>query len=246
MTKKFILLLISVFVLIRLNGQTHFIVEQYPSYTPEGAKIYMAGSFNGWDPGDTSYILRPNDQGKPEIVLSASAGTKIEYKFTLGSWATVEKGPNGEEISNRTYTFSGGVDTVWITIYNWAGVDNPTINHTTAENVYVLTDSFYMPQLGRYRRIWIYLPPGYDSGNSRYPVIYMHDGQNLFDDATSFAGEWHVDEHLNELASQGYTVPIVVGIDNGGAYRIDELTPYPNATYGGVMVTSTCVLLLRR
>jgi predicted alpha/beta superfamily hydrolase len=77
------------------------------------------------------------------------------------------------------------------------------------------------------------LPPDYDSTTKRYPVIYMHDGQNLFDDATSFAGEWHVDEHFNDLFSKGYPVPIIVGIDNGGAYRIDELTPYPNTTYGG-------------
>ena len=57
-----------------------------------------------------------------------------------------------------------------------------------------------MPQLNRYRRIWAYLPPDYDSlPNKRYPVIYMHDGQNLFDEATSFAGEWRVDEALEEL-----------------------------------------------
>lgn len=233
MHRKFLALISAFFMLINGFSQTHFIVKQYPSYTPDTAKIYMAGTMNGWNPGDTSYILRPDSSGFPEITLNESPGTQIEYKFTLGSWATVEKGPSGEEISNRTYTFPGSQDTVWITIYNWAGVENPSIRHTTEPNVHILTNSFYMPQLGRYRRIWVYLPPDYDSSNARYPVIYMHDGQNLFDDATSFAGEWHVDEHLNELAAKGYPVPIVIGIDNGGAYRIDELTPYPNATYGG-------------
>ncbi len=230
---RFRFLLLFLFFWINLSAQTHFIITSYPDYTPADAKIFMAGNFNSWNPGDTSFILHPNSDGNPEIVLSYSPGTQIEYKFTLGSWQTVEKGPNGEEISNRQYTFPSTEDTVLITIYNWAGVDNQQVPHTTAENVFVLTDSFYIPQLGRYRRIWIYLPPDYDSSSRRYPVIYMHDGQNLFDDYTSFAGEWHVDEHLNHLYSLGYSVPIVVGIDNGGAYRIDELTPYPNPQYGG-------------
>jgi predicted alpha/beta superfamily hydrolase len=59
----------------------------------------------------------------------------------------------------------------------------------------------------------------------------MHDGQNLFDDATSFSGEWGVDESLNELHAQGDYGCIVVGIDNGGALRIDELAPWVNANY---------------
>jgi predicted alpha/beta superfamily hydrolase len=61
----------------------------------------------------------------------------------------------------------------------------------------------------------------------------MHDGQNLFDSETSFAGEWDVDETLNSLSEQGYAVPIVVGIDNGSNYRIDEYTPWINPSYGG-------------
>jgi predicted alpha/beta superfamily hydrolase len=97
-----------------------------------------------------------------------------------------------------------------------------------------MDEEFYMPQLDRYRRIWIYLPPGYDSSDQEYPVLYMHDGQNIFDAGTSFLGiEWEVDETLNDLASQGYQVPIVVGIDNGGIHRTDELTPWNNPEYGG-------------
>ena len=61
----------------------------------------------------------------------------------------------------------------------------------------------------------------------------MHDGQNLFDNQTSFAGEWKVDEALNNLATQGKKVPIVIGIENGGNYRIGEYTPWVNPDYGG-------------
>ena len=104
---------------------------------------------------------------------------------------------------------------------------------TAAENVSIMDENFEMPQLNRTRRIWIYLPPDYNESSENYPVLYMHDGQNLFDASTSFAGEWEVDETLNSLAEQGYEVPIVVGIDNGGTARIDEYTPWVNPSYGG-------------
>lgn len=76
------------------------------------------------------------------------------------------------------------------------------------------------------RTLRVWLPPGYGASDARYPVLYMHDGQNLFDAATSFAGEWRVDETLTELIEQGRVVPvIVVGIDNSGVNRVVEYTP---------------------
>jgi alpha-glucosidase len=97
----------------------------------------------------------------------------------------------------------------------------------------VLSTPFVIPGLGRERTVRIYLPPGYESGAQHYPVLYMHDGQNLFDEATAYIGkEWGVDEALNALAkSQGLRV-IVVGIDNGGVERIHELNAWDNPQYG--------------
>ena len=83
-----------------------------------------------------------------------------------------------------------------------------------------------MPGLGRDRALRLCLPPSYTQGERRYPVVYMHDGQNLFDDATSYAGEWGVDETMQELARGGFEA-IVVGIDNGGERRMAELNPWP-------------------
>jgi predicted alpha/beta superfamily hydrolase len=73
----------------------------------------------------------------------------------------------------------------------------------------------------------VYLPPGYDAEPARrYPVLYLHDGQNLFDASTSFSGEWQVDEAAEALIGAGEIEPlIIVGIYNAGAYRIDEYTP---------------------
>jgi predicted alpha/beta superfamily hydrolase len=102
---------------------------------------------------------------------------------------------------------------------------------TAQANVHVLSP-LTMPGLDRERAIRIYLPPGYEHSRRRYPVLYMHDGQNLFDAATSFLGEWGVDETLNTLAKSRKLELIVVGIDNGGDKRITELDPWDNAEHG--------------
>jgi len=103
---------------------------------------------------------------------------------------------------------------------------------TVQPNVHVLPTPFVIPGLNRARTVRIYLPPGYERGTRRYPVLYMHDGQNLFDDATAYAGEWGVDETLNALAKKRGLGVIVVGIDNGGADRIHELNAWDNPEFG--------------
>lgn len=85
------------------------------------------------------------------------------------------------------------------------------------------------PQLQTTKKIWVYLPLGYENSTQKYPVIYMHDAQNLFDAKTSYAGEWKVDETLDSLKAK----VIVIGIEHGNAKRMDELTPFKNEKYGG-------------
>jgi predicted alpha/beta superfamily hydrolase len=83
----------------------------------------------------------------------------------------------------------------------------------------------------RFLRVW--LPPGYDdtgNGGRRYPVLYLNDGQNLFEGATSFTGiEWQVDETAERLIREGAVPPmIIVGIDNTGEERLREYMPHPS------------------
>jgi len=90
----------------------------------------------------------------------------------------------------------------------------------------------HSPELRNTRDILVYLPPSYPTANRTYPTLYMHDGQNLFDEATSFAGEWRVDEALEELAEEGIEA-IVVGVPNTGADRLHEYSPFRDARFGG-------------
>ena len=84
---------------------------------------------------------------------------------------------------------------------------------------------------GNTRQLRVWLPPGYSSPQNdgrRYPVLYLNDGQNLFDPATAFAGiDWHVGESLTRLIDESLAPPIiVVGIDNATIERIREFLPY--------------------
>lgn len=233
MRNSITIIILSCLLSIASKAQVTFTLQSLPSYTPAGDSIYIAGDFTGWEPGASQYMLHKNPEGKWAITIATqAAGSKINFKFTRGSWETVEKGQSGEEINNRTYTFGNSAAAVDVTIYNWANGGGGG-NSTAADNVKIMSTDFYMPQLDRTRRIWIYFPPAYETSGISYPVLYMHDGQNLFDVTTAFAGEWEVDETLNKLADQGKHVPLVVGIDNGGGDRIAEYTPWSNPQYGG-------------
>ena len=111
-----------------------------------------------------------------------------------------------------------------------ACADEPT--SSASENVAVIEPPMVIDGLGRERTIRIYVPPGYEATDQRYPVLYMHDGQNLFDDATSYAGEWGVDETLDAGAATSVPAVIVVGIDNGGEHRMRELSPWRHPDVG--------------
>lgn len=98
-----------------------------------------------------------------------------------------------------------------------------------------LHKNFHSKILNNDRNVIVYLPPGYDGDkHRRYSVFYMHDGQNLFDGATSFiAGqEWRVDETAQELIQAGKIEPlIIVGVYNTGTERVNEYTPARDAKY---------------
>ncbi|MGM5469901.1 alpha/beta hydrolase [Flavobacteriaceae bacterium LMO-SS05] len=105
------------------------------------------------------------------------------------------------------------------------------INAQSTASKQVSSFTIEAPQLESQKTIWMYLPKGYQNSNKPYPVIYMHDAQNLFDAETSFVGEWKIDEFLDTLLNNDEA--IVIGIEHGGEKRIDELTPFHNDKYGG-------------
>lgn len=211
-----------------LSAQLTIKVTAIPLNTPANEKVYVAGTFNNWDPADPTKVLTPLPNGQYTITINPVAGP-VRFKFTRGSWDSVEGDIVGGFLADHLVTYTGLPMTIEIIVLSWEDLGAPD----PGSHVMVLDNNFFMPQLSRTRRIWVYLPPDYQTSTKKYPVLYMQDGQNLFDPATSFAGEWEVDESLDKLFNQGDYGCIVVGIDNGGAYRLDEYSPWVNPLYGG-------------
>jgi len=225
MKKIFLLIVILVGYQCCFSQMYVKIISKPQYYNPLFDSLYISGTFNNWDPAHTAEIL-----GNDLFVIPEFSGT-AEYKITRGSWSAVEAAGNGSDIPNRTLTYMAN-DTVKIDIKQWKDFYS-TSAHTSLPQVQVLKSNFFMPQLNTKRRVWIYLPKDYYNTSTLYPVMYMHDGQNLFDRPYSFVGEWKVDEALASGVMSGVKDYIVIGIDNGGSERINEYTPYRHPNYGG-------------
>jgi len=108
---------------------------------------------------------------------------------------------------------------------------------TVVGDVRVLHD-VESPQLGNRRDLLVCLPPSYHHTDRHYPVLYLQDGQNLFDRATSFSGEWYVDKTMQALAPEGIEA-VVVGIPNAGEQRTAEYLPDERGRHYLDFLTST-------
>jgi predicted alpha/beta superfamily hydrolase len=228
-----------------------------PEFTPQAARVYVTGDLDllgPWDPGKIE-LGRIGDL-QYAITLVLPVGSALKYKFTRGSWETVEKGPDFEEIPDRELVVTGD-ETIPIEIANWRDFTIESGMHTVVGDFRLHLD-FPSAKLSNTRTIIVYLPPGYDDEDdgTRHPVLYMHDGQNLFDGESSFSGvEWSVDEAVARMVEARQARPVVVvGIYNtddrffeyapvadpdrggGGAnlyadFIVDELKPFIDANY---------------
>jgi len=230
MFRKTLLLLTSSFIsfIVFCQHVVQFVISSLPAKNSTDSNLFLAGSFNGWNPRDKNYQF----QKKGNYVLGIKlADGMYEYKITRGGWDKVECRKGGADIQNRVLKLSS--DTIIdIMVDEWAdNIERKPGVSTAGKNVHIVDTAFLIPQLNRTRRVWIYLPTGYSTSEKRYPVLYMHDGQNVFDDLTSFAGEWNVDETLDSIGNHAREM-IVVAVDNGEAKRINEYYPYDMAKYG--------------
>lgn len=228
--KLFPLLLTAVLMCSICPAQFTVRFEIYNYPTAHGNdSMFIAGNFNGWNPGVSNFSFVKNKEGKLIAEIKSVEPGLMQFKVTRGSWLTVEAAANGSPISNRTVRINSDT-TVQLNIAAWTDdfPGRPPVS-TRSKNVFVTDTAFFIPQLNRKRRIWVYLPDDYVFTKKNYPVTYMHDGQNLFDAVTSSFGEWGVDEMMDSIRPrmQG----IIVGIDHGGNQRLTEYNPY-NSRFG--------------
>lgn len=119
------------------------------------------------------------------------------------------------------------------------------VGGTFTGEIYV-HERFRSKALGNERPIWVYLPPGYhDDQQKRFPVLYMHDGQNLFNSEISFSGvDWGIDETAEWLIKKGMIRPIIIVAVSNTPDRDSEYTPVPDPEYGGGNLDQYAVFLI--
>lgn len=222
-----------IFSVISLTGFAQYrlsiVVNDFPA-SGAGEPFYVAGSMNQWNPADSNYRLSYNSNAYMLSISDVRPG-QYSFKFTRGNWKAVETTADGSDVSDRVVTIQSDT-TIYCSIAGWKNDFQSTLKvSTSSAQVHVLPDSFFMPGLNRYRKIRVYIPKDYKKNTKRYPVMYMHDGQNLFDDADAPYGEWRIDETLDSLISLGHPPCIIVGIDNG-PQRINEYLPFDSDEYG--------------
>lgn len=230
--KQLTLLLLAVLLQQVSNAQFTVRLVVTDVATKKNEDIYVAGNFNNWNPKDENYKLKVFGGSRKSVVLKDLAAGVYAFKFTRGGFEKVETTADGRDISDRVLEVNGDLF-LDLTIAGWKDdyPDKPK-RYTASPQVKILDTAFSITQLNRKRRIWVYLPKGYASSGKNYPVLYLQDGQNLFNEQTAAFGEWGVDECLDSLQQKIGKECIVVGIDHGANKRMTEYNPYTHAQYG--------------
>ncbi len=199
------------------------IAVQVPESFPAGDELFLAGDqleIGRWRPDGVK--LTRDDRGRYATTLRLPAGTKLEFKFTRGSWQTVESDAQGRDIANRRLEIgSASPQTAEFSIAAWIDLVSPS---RTVLGTLEFHDEFPSKFVDSSRRIAVWLPPKYSESDQSYPVLYLQDGQNLFDRSTAaFDEEWRIDETVTQLIETEKVPPlIIVGVWN---------TPQRNAEY---------------
>lgn len=207
------------------SGSQHIEIRLVTAELPDNSLVYICGNLpelGNWDPGKIK-MLR-TDKHIWSFDFFTGAAFPIEYKFTLGKWEKEAGKPDGTPFPN--FILKSKKDTsVTDTVMYW-------LEKSPRKNTGQITGKVEYQRNLRgegiaSRDIVVWLPPDYnESKNKRYPVLYMQDGQNLFDPATSsFGTDWQIDEICDSLIKRRKIKPlIVVGIYNTPD-RMTEYTP---------------------
>lgn len=223
------------------------VVQDKAGLANPASPIYLASNLTGWNPGDRKYVLTPQSDMRWRIILPKPPGKPVEFKFTRGSWEleelTAEMAPLPKNRSlpkvDRAALKPGEPAVFEFVVEKW-GDQRPDFANRRALDPYramKVTGDVRRLQViggagapaGNSRELLVWLPPGYDDPANaavRYPVIYMHDGQNLFEKLPNVPGEWMADETAQDLVSRGITRPfIIVGVPHSGPGRTREYMP---------------------
>ena len=182
--------------------------------------VYISGNFNNWRTQDKEFMMEkigsssyhykfPNDFDYPDELL---------YKFTKGDWSDVEINNEGNRTENRSTFRHTGIQEEHVARWrkNWL-----PFKQNYLPQVLLISDEFEIPQLNKTRKIWALLPHDYDNSSESYPVMYLQDAQNLFNESAEF-GNWEIDKKLAVMSEYKIGKIIIIAIEHADEDRIKE------------------------
>ena len=185
--------------------------------------ICIVGNFNDWAIDPKRYQLQQVSPGYYQFHFPEdhTPAFPIEYKYVKGGWEDEEVDEFGSKIPNRRIDHPQNRVINHVPRWKEKGL---SYNAAFLPQIQVISEKFEIPQLIKTRRITALLPHDYHLTEKRYPVLYLQDGQNLFDDHAPF-GNWAVDKKLAVMAERGLADIIIVSIDHAEEERVAEFTP---------------------
>ena len=182
--------------------------------------VFISGNFNNWHTQDSNFEMEKIGKGLyhykfennfvyPEVLL---------YKFTKGDWSEVEIDKYGNRTENRVCKEHSGVrkEHVEKWRHNWL-----PFKQNYLPKVHLISEEFEIPQLNKTRRIWALLPHDYEESTETYPVLYLQDAQNLFNEKAKY-GNWEIDKKLAVMSEYKIGKIIIIAIEHAEHERIVE------------------------
>ncbi|MFC5623177.1 alpha/beta hydrolase [Algoriphagus winogradskyi] len=182
--------------------------------------VYISGNFNNWTTQDRRFLMKKISHGKYEFTFPEGEEFESEliYKFTKGDWSEVEIDRYGNRTPNRHWKNDKVTKTEKVAKWrkNWL-----PYRPSQLPIIRLISEEFEIPQLNKTRKVWALLPHDYNSSEEKYPVLYLHDAQNLFNENAEF-GNWQIDKKLAVMSDYNIGKIIVIAVEHGESERLQE------------------------
>jgi predicted alpha/beta superfamily hydrolase len=182
--------------------------------------VYISGNFNDWKTQDYKFLMKKISKGKYEFEFPEGKEfqKELSYKFTKGDWSEVEIDKYGNKTPNRHWNDEKLLRTEKVAKWrkNWL-----PYRPSQLPKIHLISEEFEIPQLNKTRKIWALLPHDYDTSEESYPVLYLQDAQNLFNENADF-GNWEIDKKLAVMSDYGIGKIIIIAVEHAESERLQE------------------------
>ncbi|MCB0684891.1 MAG: alpha/beta hydrolase [Saprospiraceae bacterium] len=208
--------------------QRHYIDIYLHTLVSDERPIYLSGTFNDWAEADSAYQMTEIGPGKFHFQFPLEHHSPIYYRYHKGDWNQEELDRWGNVTAPRKIDPSS--HEIHDRVPRWR-INGLATSVRFMPQKFIIEDDFEIPQLGKRRRIWALVPCDYYRTKKRYPVLYLQDAQNLFNEHAPF-GNWAIDQKMGILKELGFGDLIIIAIEHGGHDRIKEYSPFDTERFG--------------